>query len=243
MMKRLIILLVLSTVFSFAAVAQKNDDYAKKTNTLGVQTKESQVAITPQRALQNLKSGNARFASGKSINQKNYRKQVSLTAKGQYPYAAILSCLDSRVAVEDIFDLNNGDSFNGRIAGNVMNPDMLGSFEFATQLAGAKVIMVLGHTKCGAVKGACDFAEMGNLTGLLDRIEPAVNWVGKDWTDGEKNSKNDKFVEAVGETNVKLVMEGIKKDSPILKELIDTGKVILVGGVYDLETGVVKFIN
>ena len=218
-------------------------DAAKKAKKLGVQTSETQKALTPAQALQKLKDGNVRFAAGKSVNQKKYRKQVSMTAKGQYPYAAILSCLDSRVAVEDIFDLNNGDSFNGRIAGNVMNPDMLGSFEFATKLAGAKVVMVLGHTKCGAVKGACDFAEMGNLTGLLDRIEPAVNWVGKDWTDGEKNSKNAKFVEAVGETNVRLVMEGVKKDSPILKELIDTGKVILVGGVYDLETGVVRFIN
>lgn len=242
-MKKLTLLLTLSMICSFAAAAQQSDDYAKKAKKLGVQTKESQLTITPQRALQSLKEGNARFASGKSMNQKKYRQQVSLTAKGQYPFAAILSCLDSRVAVEDIFDLNNGDSFNGRIAGNVMNPDMLGSFEFATKLAGAKVIMVLGHTKCGAVKGACDFAQMGNLTGLLDRIEPAVNWVGKDWTDGEKNSKNDKFVEAVGETNVKLTMDGIKKDSPILKELIDTGKVVLVGGVYDLETGVVKFIN
>ena len=242
-MRKVTLLLTLLIMSSLAAVAQQNDDYAKKAKKLGVQTKESQLAITPQKALQKLKSGNARFASGKSINQKKYRQQVSLTAKGQYPYAAILSCLDSRVAVEDIFDLNNGDAFNGRIAGNVMNPDMLGSFEFATKLAGAKVIMVLGHTKCGAVKGACDFAEMGNLTGLLDRIEPAVNWVGKNWRDGEKNSKNDKFVEAVGETNVKLVMEGIKNDSPILKELIDTGKVILVGGVYDLETGAVKFIS
>lgn len=120
---------------------------------------------------------------------------------------------------------------------------MLGSFEFATKLAGAKVVMVLGHSKCGAVKGACDFAKLGNLTGLLGRIEPAVNFIGKDWMDGEKNSKNDKFVEAVGEKNVKLVVEGITKDSPILKELIDSGKVVLVGGVYDLETGLVKFIE
>jgi carbonic anhydrase len=242
-MRKFTILLTLSLVLSFTASAQISDDYAKNAKKLGVQTKESQSAITPQNALQNLKNGNARFASGKSVNQKKYRKQVSVTAKGQYPYAAILSCLDSRVAVEDIFDLNNGDSFNGRIAGNVMNPDMLGSFEFATKLAGAKVIMVLGHTKCGAVKGACDFAEMGNLTGLLDRIEPAVNIIGKDWVNGEKNSKNDKFVEAVGEKNVKLVMEGITKNSPILRELIDTGKVILVGGVYDLETGLVKYVE
>jgi len=230
-------------VFSFAVNAQKMDETAKKATKFGVQTKEMQAAITPQQGLQNLKDGNARFAAGNSVNQKNYRQQVALTAKGQYPYAAILSCLDSRVAVEEVFDLNNGDSFNGRVAGNVMNPDMLGSFEFATKLAGAKVVMVLGHTKCGAVKGACDFAEMGNLTGLLDRIEPAVNLIGKDWMDGEKNSKNDKFVEAVGEANVKMVMENIKKESPILKELIDSGKILLVGGVYDLETGAVKFIN
>ncbi len=242
-MKKLTLLLTLSMVFSFAVNAQKMDETAKKAKKLGVQTKEMQTAITPQQGLQNLKDGNARFAAGNSVNQKKYRQQIALTAKGQYPYAAILSCLDSRVAIEEVFDLNNGDSFNGRVAGNVMNPDMLGSFEFATKLAGAKVVMVLGHTKCGAVKGACDFAEMGNLTGLLDRIEPAVNFVGKDWTDGEKSSKNDKFVEAVGETNVKMVMENIKKDSPILKELIDSGKIILVGGVYDLETGVVKFIN
>lgn len=242
-MKKLTLLLTLSMVFSFAVSAQKMDETAKKAKKLGVQTKELQTAMTPQQGLQNLKDGNARFAAGNSVNQKKYRKQIALTAKGQYPYAAILSCLDSRVAIEGVFDLNNGDSFNGRVAGNVMNPDMLGSFEFATKLAGAKVVMVLGHTKCGAVKGACDFAEMGNLTGLLDKIEPAVNLIGKDWMDGEKNSKNDKFVEAVGEANVKMVMENIKKDSPILKELIDSGKIILVGGVYDLETGVVKFIN
>ena len=199
--------------------------------------------MTSAQALQKLKDGNARFVAGNVKNHKNYRKQISVTAKGQYPYAAILSCLDSRVAVDDIFDLNNGDSFNGRIAGNVMNPDMLGSFEFATKLSGAKVVLILGHTNCGAVKGACDFAEIGNLTGLLDRIEPAVNFIAKDWKHGEKNSKNHDFVEAVGEKNVRLVMENISKDSPILKELIDSGKVMLVGGVYDLETGVVRFLD
>jgi carbonic anhydrase len=166
-----------------------------------------------------------------------------LTARGQYPYAAILSCLDSRVTVEDIFDLHNGDAFSGRIAGNVVNDDMLGSFEFATKLAGAKVLLILGHTSCGAVKGACDDAKLGNLTGLLDRIEPAVDLVGKSWTDGEKNSKNTKFVEAVGEENVRLTMEKVKKDSPIIKEMIEKGEVVLVGGVYDLETGMVRFFE
>ena len=236
-------MLILSVVLAFTVNAQKKDDYSKQAKKFGIQTQELQTKITPQEALKKLKDGNIRFASDKAVNQKKYRQQAVLTARGQYPYAAILSCLDSRVTVEDIFDLNNGDAFSGRIAGNVMNPDMLGSFEFATKLAGAKVVMVLGHSKCGAVKGACDFAKLGNLTGLLGRIEPAVNFIGKDWMDGEKNSKNDKFVEAVGKKNVKLVMEGITKDSPILKELIDSGKVILVGGVYDLETGLVKFIE
>ena len=242
-MQKLALFLTLSTVFSLGVFAQNPNDAKKKAIKLGLQTQETQAALTPQQGLKKLKDGNLRFATGKSVNQKKYREQVPFTAKGQYPFAAILSCLDSRVAVEDIFDLNNGDSFNGRVAGNVMNPDMLGSFEFATKLAGAKVVMVLGHSKCGAVKGACDFAEMGNLTGLLDRIEPAVNLISMDWKNGEKNSKNSLFVEAVGEANVRMVMESVKKDSPILGELIDSGKVILVGGVYDLDTGRVKFFE
>lgn len=197
-MNKLGLLLTVSMVLGLSAAVNGQVDTATRAKKLGVQTGETQKALTSAQALQKLKDGNARFVAGIVKNQKNYRKQISVTAKGQYPYAAILSGLDSRVAVDDIFDLNNGDAFNGRIAGNVMNPDMLGSFEFATKLAGAKVIVVLGHTKCGAVKGACEFAEMGNLTGLLERIEPAVNWIGKDWMDGEKNSKNDKFVEVVG---------------------------------------------
>lgn len=209
----------------------------------GVQTKASQAALSPQAALQMLRDGNSRFLAGKSDNNKNYRKQVAATADGQYPFASILSCLDSRVAVEEIFDLNNGDAFNGRVAGNVMYPDMLGSFEFATKLAGSKVIVVLGHTQCGAVKGACDYAELGNLTGLLDKIEPAVEIVSKNWLDGMKNSKNAKFVDAVGEANVRLARDSIVKDSPVIKELVEEGKVIIVGAVYDLETGAVRFLD
>lgn len=216
---------------------------AQKSGMYGVQTKDSQAALTPQAALQLLKDGNARFAAGKLENQKNYRKQVAVTAGGQYPFASILSCLDSRVAVEEIFDLNNGDAFNGRIAGNVFNPDMLGSFEFATRLAGSKVIVVLGHTQCGAVKGACDDAELGNLTGLLDRIEPAVDLVSKSWMDGMKNSKNTKFVDAVGEANVRLARDSVVKESPVIKELVDAGKVIIVGAVYDLDSGIVRFLE
>lgn len=209
----------------------------------GVQTKASQAALSPQTALQYLRDGNARFVSGKLKNQENYRKQVPITAKGQFPFAAILSCLDSRVSVEEIFDLNNGDAFVGRVAGNVMNPDMLGSFEFATKLAGSKLIVVLGHTQCGAVMGACDDAELGNLTGLLDRIEPAVDLVSKDWRDGLKNSKNARFVDAVGEANVRLARDRIVKESPVIKELVDAGQVNIVGAVYDLETGVVRFLD
>lgn len=209
----------------------------------GAETKESQAAMTPQMALKRLKDGNARYVRNKLKDNKRFRKQAAFTAKGQFPFATILSCIDSRVSAEEIFDLGNGDAFNGRVAGNVATPDLLGSFEFATKLAGSKVLLVLGHSKCGAVKGACDGAKLGNLTGLLNKIQPAVDLVGKSWMDGEKNSKNAKFVEAVGEANVKLTMEKIKKDSPVMKELIDSGKLLLVGGVYDLGTGRVNFMN
>lgn len=243
MFKKLILLFAMSLVFTASGSIIAQNKTAQKSKTLGVQTKETQSAMTPAQALQLLKDGNTRFHTHKSKNQKNYRKQVALTAKGQFPYAAIISCLDSRVTVEDIFDLNNGDAFNGRVAGNVVNGDMLGSFEFATKVSGSKVILVLGHSKCGAVKGACDDVELGNLTGLLNKIEPAVEIISKSWKDGEKNSKNAAFVEAVGEENVRHVMETIKKDSPIIREMIEKGEVILAGGVYDLDTGIVRFID
>jgi carbonic anhydrase len=209
----------------------------------GAETKESQAAMTPQMGLQRLKEGNERYVRNKLDDNKKFRKQAAYTAKGQYPFATILSCIDSRVSAEEIFDLGNGDAFNGRVAGNVVTPDMLGSFEFATKLAGSKVLMVLGHTSCGAVKGACDGAKLGNLTGLLNRIQPAVDLVGKSWMDGEKNSKNSKFVEAVGEANVRLTMEEVKKQSPVMKEMIDSGKLLLVGGIYNLETGRVSYLD
>lgn len=199
--------------------------------------------MTPQMALQRLKDGNERYVRNKLKDNKKFRKQAAFTAKGQYQFATILSCIDSRVSAEEIFDLGNGDAFNGRIAGNVATPDMLGSFEFATKLAGSKVLLVLGHTSCGAVKGACDMAELGNLTGLLDRIEPAVDLISKSWMDGEKNLKNKQFVEAVGEANVKLTMEEIKKESPVMKDMIDSGDLLLVGGIYDLATGRVRYLN
>ena len=243
MKNRIISLVAMMAVLSFSAFAQKETKEEQKVRKSGITTKKKQAETTPQQALQALKDGNVRFATGKPKNQQNYRKQVAFTAKGQNPHYAIVSCLDSRVSVDDIFDLNNGDAFNARIAGNIVNEDILGSLEFATAVSGADVIVVLGHTNCGAIKGACDDVKLGNLTGLLDKIQPAVLEIGKDWTKGEKNSKNHEFVEAVGHENVELQMNVIKEKSPILKELIDKGKVILVGAVYDLETGKVSFIN
>lgn len=237
------ILLFLTLCLGFGPAAFAQGSPAATARARGVQTKKTQAAMTIPAALKLLKDGNNRFVAGKLINQKRYRKQVPLTAKGQYPYAAILSCLDSRVGIEQIFDLNNGDVFNGRIAGNVMNPDMLGSFEFATKLYEAKIVLVLGHSDCGAVKGACDFFRLGNLTGLLMRIEPAVELIGRDWRNGEKNSKNPAFVEAVGEANVRLVIKSITKGSPVMKELVDAGKILIVGGIYDLKTGKVRFLS
>ncbi len=240
----ILVTMLLALTLGVSAVAGNYEDKTKadkEARKSGVTTKEQQTAMTPQAALERLKRGNAQFAARGENENKRYRKQVKFTAQGQYPYAAIVSCLDSRVSVEEIFDLNNGDAFNARIAGNIVNPDILGSLEFATKVSGAKVVMVLGHTKCGAVKGACDGVELGNLTGLLDRIEPAVKRANPAETN--RTSKNGAFVEIVGEENVRLVMENIKKDSPILAEMINSGQVMLIGGVYDLETGNVRFLN
>ncbi len=235
--------IVISCALAFSAFGQVEAGAEKKARKIGVTTKKKQTETTPQQALQELKKGNERFVAGKSKNQKNYRNQVSITAKGQFPNYAIVSCLDSRISVDDVFDLNNGDAFNARVAGNIINEDILGSLEFATAVSGADVIVVLGHTNCGAIKGACDNVKLGNLTGLLDKIQPAVNDIGKDWKHGEKNSKNHEFVEAVGEENVRLQLANIKEKSPTIKGLLDSGKAILVGAIYDLETGKVKFLN
>jgi carbonic anhydrase len=206
-----------------------------------VQTKESQAKMTSRHALERLREGNARFAAGKAQNHAVYRAEVSATGKGQYPFAAFVSCIDSRVDVDYIFDLNNGDAFDARVVGGIVDPDILGSLEYATEEAGAKLIVVLGHTHCGGIKGACDDLQMGNLTGALAKIRPAVQTVAKDWKDGEMNSKNDKFVDAVMRENVKLVMKNIREQSEIIHELEKKGKIIIVGAAYDVETGKVTF--
>jgi carbonic anhydrase len=208
-----------------------------------VQTKESQAKMTPHTALGRLKEGNARFASGKPHDHVNFRAEVVETGKGQYPFAAIVSCIDARVDTDSIFDLNNGDAFDARVVGGIVDPDILGSLEYATEEAGAKLIVVLGHTHCGGIKGACDDLHMGNLTGALAKIRPAVQTVAKDWKDGEMNSKNDKFVDAVMRENVKLVMKNIREQSEIIHHLEHSGKIKIIGATYDVETGKVTFFQ
>ena len=205
------------------------------------QTCETQATITPSQALTLLKDGNARFVSGQMLHR-DLRQEVLRTSSGQYPLAVVVSCLDSRVPAELIFDQGLGDIFNGRVAGNVVNEDILGSLEFATKVSGAKLIVVMGHTSCGAIKGACDDVQLGNLTALLARIKPAVDSVQTE--PGEmRSSKNSAFVEKVAEANVHHALKTIRTQSPILNEMIEKGQVGLVGGNYDLGTGKVTFFS
>jgi carbonic anhydrase len=203
-----------------------------------VQTKESQAAMTPAGALARLEQGNARFVEGRS-KVRNLPAKVSATAAGQYPFAVVLSCVDSRQPVELIFDQGIGDLFNARVAGNVLNDDILGSLEFACKVSGSKLIVVLGHSSCGAVKGAIDNVELGHLTGLLDRIKPAIAAVPAD--SQPRDSKNEEFVQRVAEANVMMTMEQIMTRSPILREMLEQHKIGLVGGMYDVSTGRVRF--
>lgn len=213
----------------------------KRVDNIGVtQTKESQKAMTPARALQLLKDGNERFVSGEFANR-DARAQIKATSGGQYPFATILSCQDSRTSNDLLFDLNNGDAFSIRIAGHVVSDDVLGGLEFGSKAAGAKLIAVIGHSKCGAIYGACDDVKMGNLTGLLDKVKPAIADVPASIT--PRDSKNPKFVDAVAVANVRYQMKLIIEKSPIIKEMIDKGEVGLVGGMYDISTGEVKFFE
>jgi carbonic anhydrase len=215
-------------------------DKKRVDNIAVTQTKESQKAMTPERALQLLKDGNERFTTGAMVNR-DLRAQITATSEGQHPFATILSCQDSRTSNDLLFDLNKGDAFSLRIAGNVVNEDILGGMEFGSKAAGAKLIAVIGHTKCGAIYGACDNVKMGNLTGLLDKIKPAIADVPQSIT--PRDSKNPQFVDAVTEANVRYQMRQIKEKSSILKEMIDKGEIGLVGGVYDIKTGEVKFFE
>lgn len=208
---------------------------------VSAQTSQSQqAALTPTKVLNDLMAGNARYVQG-NVSSPNIKSRISTTSKGQYPKAVILSCLDSRVPVEMVFDQGIGDIFVGRVAGNVENGDQLGSMEFATKLAGSKLVMVLGHTACGAVKGACDNAKLGNVTGLLRNIRPAVRNVKG--FDEDRSSGNPDFVNAVVEENVRITVADIRRKSKVLAELEKAGEIAIVGGVYDLATGKVTLLD
>jgi carbonic anhydrase len=200
-----------------------------------VSTKESQSATTPAKALERLREGNVRFVAGKG-EPRDLRAQVKAAAGGQYPYAAIVSCMDSRVPAEMVFDQGIGDMFSIRVAGNVVDTDDLGSLEYATKVTGSPLVLVMGHTSCGAVKGAIDDVELGHLTFLLEKIRPAVTAAGPG------KSKDNAYVDRVAERNVRNVMKEIRDRSPILKGLLDSGKVGLAGAMYDLQTGKVTFL-
>lgn len=201
-------------------------------------TKEMQEAITPAIALHLLQEGNKRFVNNLKVNR-NLLQQANETSDGQHPFAIILSCIDSRTSVELIFDQGLGDVFSVRIAGTVINEDILGSMEFACKVAGAKIIVVLGHSKCGAIKGACDHVEMGNLTALLSKIQPAVN--AEKTIVENRTSSNDEFVEKVTSITVQKSVHMIMERSPILKELIETGECGIIGGIHDISIGQVTF--
>ncbi len=203
------------------------------------QTRDTQAAISPATAVSLLKAGNARFLAGEPVNR-DLHAQVKQTATGQYPFAAIVSCIDSRIPTEIVFDQGVGDVFNARIAGNFVNEDILGSLEFACKLAGSKVIVVMGHTSCGAVKGACDHAKLGNLTQMLDKIMPAVEAV-KTEPHEERNSSNIDFVNRVSVKNVELTIKDIREKSPVLAEMHDNGEIDIVGAMYDVKNGSVAF--
>jgi carbonic anhydrase len=203
-------------------------------------TKEMQSAITPTMALNLLKDGNKRFVNNLKINR-NLLQQANDTSDGQHPFAVILSCIDSRTSAELIFDQGLGDIFSARIAGNIVNEDILGSMEFGCKVAGAKIIVVLGHTKCGAVKGACDNVVLGNLTGLIEKIKPAVNQ--ETTTTENRNSSNASFVENVAELNVSLSVKNILLKSPIIAEMVKNEEITIIGGVHDISSGEVKFFE
>jgi len=202
--------------------------------------KAEQSAITPDEALTRLKDGNQRFVTADSL-RRDYPAQVKATSSGQYPFAAVLSCMDSRSSPEIVFDQGIGDLFVVRIAGNYAQPDIMGSLEYATKVAGAKLVVVMGHTECGAIKGACDGVQMGNLTTVIQALQPAVDDV-KD-IQGDRTSKNKVFVRLVTEANVRRTVAKLRQDSPILRELEQSGQIKIVGAIHDISTGQVTFFD
>ena len=203
-----------------------------------VLTAEEQALLTPDGVIEGLKEGNKRFVEG-DLTARDHTVQIRKTVDGQFPKAVILSCVDSRVPVEDVFDKGIGDIFVARVAGNFVNEDILGSMEFGCKVSGSKVILVLGHEHCGAVKAAVDDVKLGNITAMLSKIRPAVESVAYD---GDRTSKNAEFVHMACESNIRKTIEDIRTNSPILKEMEDLGEIKIIGGVYDMDTGEVDFL-
>lgn len=205
-------------------------------------TKETQATMTPIKALNFLTEGNQRFQDNLKAHR-NLLEQVNDTSTGQFPFATILSCIDSRVSAELIFDQGLGDIFSIRIAGNFVNQDILGSMEFGCKLAGTKLVVVLGHTSCGAIKGACDNAKLGNLTAMLNNIKPAVNAVLEPKEASSRTSSNLDFVDNVAARNVELTIERIRRESEVLTTMEESGEIMIVGAMYNINDGSVNFIN
>ena len=200
---------------------------------------DAQSKMTPATALQELKDGNQRFVS-KKANDRDHQLNIEQTSGGQWPFAVVLSCIDSRVPVEVVFDQGIGDIFAARVAGNFVNDDILGSIEYGCKVAGSKLVVVLGHTGCGAVKGACDNVELGLITQMLDKIKPAVQAVETD-EGADRSSKNSAFVNDVVKKNVEFTVAQMKKDSDILREMEQNGEIDIVGAVYNVASGKVDF--
>lgn len=203
-------------------------------------SKETQSSLTPDLALEILKEGNQRFVNNLKANR-NLLQQVNETSAGQFPFATILSCMDSRTSAELIFDQGLGDIFSIRIAGNILNADILGSMEFATKVVGTKIVLVLGHTKCGAIVGACNNVTMGNLTGLLEKVLPAIE--SEKSTQADRNGSNPAFVNNVTKLNVQLTIERIRKESQIVSDLEQQKDIKIIGAVYDVDNGKVDFFE
>lgn len=233
---KLIIPLFLASIVIIAACNPKGEPVLDS----HVTTAAEQASLTPDAVLKQFKEGNQRFHSG-NVTHRNHSEQVRKSAPGQYPKAMVLSCLDSRVPVEDVFDQGIGDVFVGRVAGNFVNEDLLGSMEFACKVAGAKLILVMGHQHCGAIKGAIDDVQLGNITAMLAKIKPAVA-MSQDFQ-GEKTAMNPLFVKRVAENNVRNTLVQIRKLSPILKEMEDKGGIKIVGAFYRLTDGTLEFVE
>lgn len=238
-------ILLVVQLFSACQPAAKKENNGKSIDAAltgrHVMTKAEQAALTPEQVLQEFKEGNQRFKNG-NITQREHSEEIRKAATGaQFPKAMVLSCLDSRVPVEDVFDQGIGDVFVGRVAGNFVNTDLLGSMEFACKVAGAKLILVMGHQHCGAIKGAIDDVHMGNITAMLENVKPAV-FMSRGFQ-GEKSSANESFVKLVAQNNVRNAISLIREKSEILREMEAKGEIKIAGAFYTLRTGELEFID